>query len=132
MDECTIGQKPTEACRSSTPGYRFRSVKCDQQPHEWHLTCIRLIFLRGKNCYPGLVQVAPLDSAVSEGLRMLMTRDEDIPPGRVEEYAELGQILSETIHIVTYTWSVFLNEAKVHLQLLVSLHLCFLYNMIID
>lgn len=48
-----------------------------------------------------------------------MTRDEEIPPGGAEEYAGLGQILSETIYMVTYTWGAFLSEGEAHLQLLV-------------
>ncbi|KAF1947878.1 hypothetical protein EJ02DRAFT_7504 [Clathrospora elynae] len=47
-----------------------------------------------------------------------MTRDEDIPPGDAEEYAGLGQVLSETIYIVTYTWTAFLMESEAHLQIL--------------
>lgn len=48
-----------------------------------------------------------------------MTRDEEIPPGGAEEYAGLGQVLSETIYMVTYTWGAFLTEGEAHLQLLV-------------
>ena len=49
-----------------------------------------------------------------------MTRDEEIPPGDAEEYAGLGQILSEVIYIITFNWSALLTEAATHLQVLVS------------
>jgi hypothetical protein len=49
-----------------------------------------------------------------------MTRHEEIPPGKAEEYAGLGQILSETIYMVTFTWAVFLTEGEAHLQILVG------------
>jgi hypothetical protein len=87
-----------------------------------HVTCIRLILLKdtdGKH-FRGLVQIDPLDDAIADGLKTLMTRDEEIPPGYAEEYAGLGQILSKTIYIVTYTWIVFLVEAEAHLQILVG------------
>ncbi|KAF1841972.1 uncharacterized protein K460DRAFT_369988 [Cucurbitaria berberidis CBS 394.84] len=121
MERYNIGHKPSEAYRSNTsPCYRFRATSGGQQPHEWHVTCLRLIFLKdpdGKR-FQGLVQVDPLDDAIADGLKTLMTRDEDIPPGDAEEYAGLGQILSETIYIVTYTWAAFLTEAEAHLQVL--------------
>jgi hypothetical protein len=123
MDKYHIGKKPTEAQRSDTsPSYRFRCTIGDYQTHEWHVTCIRLIFLRGKNFFSGVAHIDPIDDAVSEGLKILMTRDEEIPPGEAERYAGLGQILSETIYIVTFTWAAFLNEAEAHLQILVSLY----------
>jgi hypothetical protein len=125
MDKYKIGTKPIEARRFDTsPSYRFRCTTGDYQTHEWHVTCIRLIFLRGEFHFSGLVHVDPLDDAVSEGLKTLMTRDEEIPPGEAERYAGLGQILSETIYIVTFTWGAFLNEAEAHLQILVSLYTC--------
>ena len=49
-----------------------------------------------------------------------MTRDEQIPPGEAEAYAGLGQILSEVIYITTFNWGVFLTEAELHIQVLVS------------
>lgn len=80
-----------------------------------------MVFLKdddGKS-FRGLAQFDPLDNVLSDGLRTLMTRDEEIPPGGAEEYAGLGQILSETIYMVTYTWGAFLTEGEAHLQLLV-------------
>jgi hypothetical protein len=125
MDKYELGKKPLEAQRSDTsPSYRFRRTTNDHQAHEWHVTCIRLIFVRGQDRFSGLAQVDPLDNAVSEGLKMLMTRDEEIPPGDAEKFAGLGQILSETIYIVTFTWTIFLDEAEAHLQILVSLCTC--------
>jgi hypothetical protein len=90
--------------------------------HTWHVTRIALIFLKspdGKK-YRGLVHLDSLDVSIWDGLRTLMTRDEEIPPGDAEEYAGLGQILSEVIYIVTFNWSALLTEADTHLQVLVS------------
>lgn len=122
MDKYAPGQRPSESHRLGTsPHYRFRAVTSGHCPHEWHVTCKRLIFVKDVDNvrFRGLVQTDPLDDAVSKGLKTLMTRDEEIPPGDAEEYAGLGQILSETIYIVTYTWTIFLNEAEAHLQVLV-------------
>ncbi|KAI8937143.1 hypothetical protein NX059_006357 [Plenodomus lindquistii] len=121
MDRYQIGCKPSEAGRLATsPTYRFRNANGDYHPHEWHITCVRLIFLKDENNYnfQGLIQIDPLDDAIADGLKTLMTRYEEQPPGEAESHAGLGQILSEVIYIVAYNWTAFFMEAEEHLQVL--------------
>jgi hypothetical protein len=70
--------------------------------------------------FRGLAHFDPVDDVLSNGLKKLMARHEEIPPGEAEEYAGLGQILSETIYMVTFTWGEFLTEGEAHLQILVG------------
>lgn len=55
------------------------------------------------------IQLDPKDRAIAEGLKVLITRDEDIAPGTMEECVGLGQILSEVIYILTYNWGIFVK-----------------------
>lgn len=114
---------PAEAmCSEASPKARFRTAT-GLRGHTWHVTRIALIFAKSLDLKSlrGLVHLDPLDTAIAEGLRKLMTRDEEIPPGEAEEYAGLGQIVSEVIYIATFNWGVFLSEAEHHLQVLVCI-----------
>lgn len=115
-------QMPQEAQRrlDITANTQFRTPDGFQQ-HAWYVTRIALIFLKsadGKK-FRGLIQLDTLDDAIADGLKTLMTRDEDIPPGDAEAYAGFGKILTGVIYIVTFTWAAFLNDAEVYLQVLV-------------
>lgn len=128
MEKYPAGHKPVEASRSVTsPSHCFRSAAGGNQPHTWHVTCIRLIFIKSDdgNRFKGLFQVDSLDNAISDGLKTLITRQEEIPTGDAEKYAGLGQILSCSIYIVTFTWTAFLEEAEAHLQILVGSYVLF-------
>lgn len=121
MDKYQLGRKPSEAGRLATsPTYRFRNADGNYHSHEWHVTCIRLIFLKNERNehFRGLIQIDPLDDAIADGLKTLITKAEEQPSVEAELYSGLGQVLSETIYIVTYNWTAFFTEAETHLQVL--------------
>lgn len=122
--DCYEGSRvPAEAMRSKTsPNAQFRTVT-GMSKHTWHVTRLALIFAGSsdRRDFRGMVHIDPLDTTTAEGLRKLMTRDEEIPPGDAEEYAGLGQIISEVVYITTFNWGVFLGEAEIHLQVLVCI-----------
>ncbi|KAH7400579.1 hypothetical protein DE146DRAFT_467088 [Phaeosphaeria sp. MPI-PUGE-AT-0046c] len=120
MDRYDIGVKPTEAERLATsPCYRFRGSDGEYKPHVWHITCIRLIYLRNDdypNTFRAVIQLDPVDTAIADGLARLMTRDKEISPNKAEEHAGLGQLLGHTFSIITFNWTAFLIEAESHLE----------------
>ncbi|KAH9871761.1 hypothetical protein J1614_006017 [Plenodomus biglobosus] len=121
MDKYQLGRKPTEAGRLATsPTYRFRNADGDYHSHEWHVTCMRLIFLKNERNenFRGLIQIDPLDDAIADGLKTLITKAEEQPSVEAELYSGLCQVLSETIYIVTYNWTAFFTEAETHIQVL--------------
>ena len=120
MDRYDISVKPDEAQRIVTsPCYRFRDIEGNHKDHVWHITCIRLVYLRNEdypNTFRAVIQLDPVDTAIADGLARLMTREKEISPNEAEEYAGLGQLLGHTFAIINYNWTAFLIEAENHLQ----------------
>jgi hypothetical protein len=124
MDRYEVGIMPQEAKRLATsPHYRFRAAAEGHKGHIWHVTCIRLLLMKcdGGKTYRALIQIDPIDDAIEDGLKALMTRDKEMLLGKAEEYAGIVRLVANTFSIITYNWTAFLNEADTHLQLLVSL-----------
>lgn len=48
-----------------------------------------------------MIQIDPIDDAIADGLTKLMTRDTEILLGPAEEYAGLGQLLANTLYIIS-------------------------------
>lgn len=126
MERYNIPETPLESRRSdASPHFRFRTG-FSFSPHEWHITRVALILMRdvngGTERFNGVIQLDPQDRAIVDGLKILMTRDEEIAPGHEEETLGLGQILSEVMYILAYNWGIFVKEAESHIQILVSEH----------
>ncbi|KAF2819039.1 hypothetical protein CC86DRAFT_413415 [Ophiobolus disseminans] len=121
MDRYDVDTKPAEAQRLDTsPQYRFRATGSRYHNHTWHVTCIRLIFSKrdGNTAFDNVIQIDSADDAVANALKTLMLRDEERPLNEAEEHAGLGRLLSNTIYLVTYTWTAFFMEGGAHLQIL--------------
>ncbi|OAL00275.1 hypothetical protein IQ06DRAFT_143121 [Phaeosphaeriaceae sp. SRC1lsM3a] len=120
MDRYDIGVKPAEASRLATsPCHRFRDSAGEYRNHVWHITCIRLAYLRNEdypNTFRAVIQLDPVDSAMADGLTKLMTRDKEVSPDKAEEHAGLGQLIGHTFSIITFNWTAFLVEAESHLE----------------
>ena len=127
MEKYARPKIPREAQRyAASPRYCFRSKKSFAS-HEWHVTKIALILMRtvhgGQEKLTGVLQVDPLDqAAIVTGLRILMVRDEEIPPTHTQEAVGLCKICSLIFYIVTVQWDQFLEEAESHLQILVRMN----------
>lgn len=126
MDRYAIGVKPAEASRLATsPCHRFRDSAGEYRNHVWHITCIRLAYLRNEdypNTFRAVIQLDPVDSAMADGLTKLMTRDKEVSPDKAEEHAGLGQLIGHTFSIITFNWTAFLVEAESHLEGMVRDH----------
>ena len=126
MEKYSLGTVPGEMGRTRTPySVRFRTNTTQDglALHEWHITRIALTFLKdkeGRN-FRGIIQLDPADKVICDGLKILMTRDEETFSGGLEDKGGLGQILAEVFYVIQFTWGAFLAEAESHLQTLVKL-----------
>jgi hypothetical protein len=125
MDKYPPGVMPSDARRSSnSTRCRFRKASGHDgafDDHVWCTTYMRLMLIRGSNnerCQ-AIYHLDPADSSTAEGLRVLLTRDDDAP-AELKGYTGLDKLIFHTIYIVNWTWTVFLNEAGSHLKILVS------------
>lgn len=125
MEKYNTGIIPLEATRTDTPysaRFRIKSTSDGLASHEWHITRIALIFIKDPvaNKYRGIIQFDRADQALRDGMKILMTRDEETYAGGMENRAGMGQVFAEVLYIIQYTWEQFLLEAESHLQILVS------------
>ncbi|KAK5047146.1 hypothetical protein LTR84_007089 [Exophiala bonariae] len=84
--------------------------------YEWHTTMIAALFMRVGDRFRGVLHFQANDEAIADGMKQLMTREEERTSSEGEDRAGQGQILAEIMYIVRYQWEFFLNEADVHLQ----------------
>ncbi|KAF2464708.1 uncharacterized protein BDR25DRAFT_380497 [Lindgomyces ingoldianus] len=120
MDRYSLSQTPSEAKRlAGSPEARFRNMDGDLMTHTWRVTRITLILksTEENNC-SGLLDLDPLDVAIADGLKVLMTRHEEIIIGSAEGSSQLARISSIVMYIVTFNWYTFLAEAEMHLEAL--------------
>jgi hypothetical protein len=125
MDKYPLGTMPSDARRSSnSTRCRFRKAAGHDgafDDYVWHTTYMRLMLVRGSDderCH-AIYHLDTADSSTAEGLRVLLTRDDDVP-AYVVGYTGLDKLIFHTIYIVNWTWTVFLNEAGAHLKILVG------------
>ncbi|ORX98756.1 hypothetical protein BCR34DRAFT_142988 [Clohesyomyces aquaticus] len=107
-------------CSSESPTARFRASGGDFRMHEWRVTRISLMLFKSQDgpTVHGLIYLDSSDSAFADGIQVLLTRGDELPPTDAEEADGLGKIYSTVIYIITYNWDVFLTEAETHLKAL--------------